>query len=184
MPPSSSCTGTTSRVVPASGDTMAASCPASWFSKLLLPALGGPTMAIRTPLLRQGCTKDAAREAVREAVSGSWQEGHLVRHHHCHTCSRDHHAGGPCAMPEHSPACTQWRPPAAPDQLSTRGSCQVSLQLVLEIQYKRYHPSRYIVCYLLIFSKVNDSLQPSCGCREGSAGCMVQPSGQGRTCAP
>lgn len=35
----------TSRVVPGTGDTMAAGRCANSFSKLLLPAFGGPTMA-------------------------------------------------------------------------------------------------------------------------------------------
>ena len=43
------CTSTTSRVVPATGLTIAAGRAASRLSSELLPALGGPTMATLTP---------------------------------------------------------------------------------------------------------------------------------------
>mmetsp|Transcript_73 Transcript_73/g.230 ORF Transcript_73/g.230 Transcript_73/m.230 type:complete len:320 (-) Transcript_73:28-987(-) len=48
-PPSCSVTSTTSRVVPAIGETIAAGRSASAFSSVDLPAFGGPRMATRTP---------------------------------------------------------------------------------------------------------------------------------------
>ena len=50
--PSCTACSTTSRVVPATGVTMARSNPASRFSKVDLPALGRPTMAQSTPSRR------------------------------------------------------------------------------------------------------------------------------------
>ena len=48
-PASSTTTSSASRVVPGVDDTMAASRAARALSRLLLPALGGPTIATRTP---------------------------------------------------------------------------------------------------------------------------------------
>ena len=76
-PPSSSCTDTVSRVVPAKGDTRAASCPASRLSRLLFPALGGPTIAMRTPLLEEGGRKGQA--AVAHARTTCRRCRHLSR---------------------------------------------------------------------------------------------------------
>eukprot|EP00967_Tisochrysis_lutea_P115102 scaffold184049_cov32-Tisochrysis_lutea.AAC.4 len=62
-PPSCNETVTTSRVVPSTGDTIAAS---RWESKLSnddLPALGGPRMATRTP--SRTCMQGRARDLFR-----------------------------------------------------------------------------------------------------------------------
>ena len=53
MPPRSRCTSMTSRVVPASSDTIATSRLASAFSSDDLPALGGPAMTMRKPSRRR-----------------------------------------------------------------------------------------------------------------------------------
>ena len=73
MPPRSRCTSMTSRVVPASSETIATSRLASAFSRDDLPALGGPAMTMRKPSrsARRDGRRDGARS--RRAAARRWR---------------------------------------------------------------------------------------------------------------
>lgn len=141
---------------------MAASCPASRFKRLLLPALGGPTIAIRTPLLQRACENVGLAEHAGSGTSRRCCFFLKEVLQHSTACCSPQPPGAHVSQPAWSAAIRYRHVSLPPDELAASCCRQVPLHLPPQRLHQRQHPGCHIISNLLVLSKIYDSFEPRC----------------------